>query len=300
MDSRSRSPVVIIGAPRSGTNMLRDVLCSLPGLATWPCDEINYIWRHRNARHPSDEFTPDMATPRVKRYIRGRFDWVERRYGARTVVEKTCANSLRVPFVDEVVPEARYLFLRRNGIDCVSSALERWRASLEPMYLLRKARFIPLSDLPYYASRYLLNRLHRLVSAEGRLSAWGPRFDRMSELLKRLSLPEVCAVQWAHCVESAAEAFSEMPGDRWLEVAYEQFVREPEEELDRVVDFLGLDADRGQRVRAVSDVTAGSVGKGRAKLDDEVIEAVIPHMRETMVRYGYLRSDHERAAGTGG
>ena len=42
-------PVVIIGAARSGTNMLRDVLVKLPGVGTWPCDEINYIWRHGNA-----------------------------------------------------------------------------------------------------------------------------------------------------------------------------------------------------------------------------------------------------------
>ena len=44
--------VVIIGAPRSGTNMLRDVLTSLPGFATWPCDEINLIWRHGNRDLP--------------------------------------------------------------------------------------------------------------------------------------------------------------------------------------------------------------------------------------------------------
>lgn len=268
--------------------MLRDVLCSLPGLATWPCDEINYIWRHGNVRHPSDEFTPDMARPRVKRYIRGRFDWVKRRYGARTVVEKTCANSLRVRFVDEIVPEARYLFLRRNGIDCVSSALKRWRASLEPAYMLRKARFVPLSDLPYCASRFLLNRLHRLVSARGRLAVWGPRLEGMPELLERYSLPEVCALQWARCVESAADAFLEMSEDRWLEVSYEDFVQEPEEGLDRMIDFLGLDVDRERRARAVSDVTAGSIGKGKTKLDDDVIEAALPHMRKIMARYGYL------------
>ena len=43
---------MIIGAARSGTNMLRDVLTSLDGVDTWPCDEINYIWRHGNIRWP--------------------------------------------------------------------------------------------------------------------------------------------------------------------------------------------------------------------------------------------------------
>ena len=38
------TPVIIIGAPRSGTNMLRDILTNFEGIETWPCDEINYIW----------------------------------------------------------------------------------------------------------------------------------------------------------------------------------------------------------------------------------------------------------------
>ena len=48
-----------------------------------------------------------MATPKVAAYIRGRFDEIRRRYDARSVVEKTCANSLRVEFARAVVPEAR-------------------------------------------------------------------------------------------------------------------------------------------------------------------------------------------------
>lgn len=37
------TPVVIIGAGRSGTNALRDALTALPEFETWPCDEINPI-----------------------------------------------------------------------------------------------------------------------------------------------------------------------------------------------------------------------------------------------------------------
>ena len=51
-----RQDVIIIGAPRSGTNMLRDALTALPDCGTWPCDEINYVWRHGNVGFPSDEF----------------------------------------------------------------------------------------------------------------------------------------------------------------------------------------------------------------------------------------------------
>ncbi len=61
-----------------------------------------------------------------------------RRDDADVVVEKTCANSLRVPFVDRVVPEARYVFIRRDGLDAVGSAMARWKAPLDIPYLARK------------------------------------------------------------------------------------------------------------------------------------------------------------------
>ena len=63
---KSRSDVVIIGAPRSGTNMLRDILSTFEGVATWPCDEINYIWRHGNMSYPSDEIPRELANPKTK------------------------------------------------------------------------------------------------------------------------------------------------------------------------------------------------------------------------------------------
>jgi len=79
--------VVIVGAPRSGTNMLRDVLTSLPGVATWPCDEINLVWRHGNRSEPSDQLTVEQARPSVAAYVRTQFERVRARYDAPVVVE---------------------------------------------------------------------------------------------------------------------------------------------------------------------------------------------------------------------
>ena len=162
--------VLIVGAPRSGTNMLRDVLCDLPEIATWPCDEINYIWRHGNVRYPSDELPKHNASSSVQRYIRKQFQWVEHAYSANIVVEKTCANCLRVPFVDAVVPQAKYIYIYRDGIDATGSAKLRWTAKLDIPYLLEKVRFVPRMDLPYYAFRYFWSRMYRLFSREKRLA----------------------------------------------------------------------------------------------------------------------------------
>ena len=66
--------LIIIGAPRSGTNMLRDLLCSIDGVGTWPCDEINYIWRHGNLKENTDEFKSHHASEKAISYINKKFD----------------------------------------------------------------------------------------------------------------------------------------------------------------------------------------------------------------------------------
>ncbi|WP_240031490.1 sulfotransferase [Guyparkeria sp. SCN-R1] len=279
--------VIIIGAPRSGTNMLRDVLADLEGVATWPCDEINYIWRHSNVREPTDEFPADLAAPRAADYIRKQFDWVSRRYGAHTVVEKTCANSLRVPFVDAVVPEAKYIFIYRDGLDVVGSAVKRWKAELDIPYLARKARFVPLSDLPFYASRYLWNRVYRVISREERLAFWGPQFKGLDEALANHSLPEVCALQWQRCVELSEAAFSRMPEGKVARVSYEAFVNKPETELRRIADELGLTFGPDALGDAVKGVSPRSVGKGRDALDEDTAAAITSLVGDTLQRYGY-------------
>lgn len=279
--------LVIIGAPRSGTNMLRDVLTRVPQVATWPCDEINYIWRHGNIRSPSDEFVPELATSDVQRYIRRQFDWVAQHYRARTVVEKTCANSLRVEFVDQVVPGAKYLFIRRDGLDVVGSAMKRWQADMDIRYLVQKSRFVPPTDLPYYASRYFWNRVYRWLSKEKRLAFWGPQLDGMQELLERHTLEEVCALQWKRCVDAAAEAFDRMPDDRYLEIAYEDFVRTPTDEMRRITGFLGLEVDNATIKSAVHDVSDRSLGKGRQALGEELTQRLYPLIGDTLRRYGY-------------
>ena len=278
---------VILGAGRSGTKMLRDALSALPGAGTWPCDEINYVWRHGNATFDTDELEPFHATPRVRRYIRGRFERLARRNGLSCVVEKTCANSLRVGFVHEVLPEAKLIFIVRDGRDVVASAMERWRAPLDLPYVLRKARFVPPTDMPYYALRYLRNRLHRLGSKDKRLSFWGPRFDGMAELGRVSDLATVCAHQWVRCVERTKRGLRAVPGERVLRVRYEDFVHGPSAFLRELADLLEIRAGEDELASCVRHVSSASVGRWRSRLTDREQRTIEPILAETLARYGY-------------
>lgn len=284
----SNTDVIIVGAPRSGTNMLRDVLTSFDSVCTWPCDEINYIWRHGNVRYPSDEIPEKRATPTIKNYIRQRFSDIRQQYNADIVVEKTCANSLRVPFVDAVLPDAKYIFIYRDGIDATGSAKERWTAKLDVLYILEKVRFVPKTDLPYYGLRYFWARVYRFISREKRLAFWGPALDGMQSVLQNYTLNEVCALQWQRCVDNAEKAFSDMPADKVVRVRYEDFVHQPVEELSRILEFVGKEVEPEKIATAVEGVSPRSLGKGRKALGEKQVANLEELVGETLKRYDYL------------
>ena len=292
--AQSAQPVVIIGAGRSGTNMLRDVLTKLAGVDTWPCDEINYIWRHGNRAEATDEFTPAHATPAVQDYIREAFSSRIRQSqlgsvpeGRRYILEKTCANSLRVPFVDAVLPEARYIHLIRDGRDVLASARKRWQAPLDIPYLLAKARYVPPSDLYYYASRYLGNRIAKQRSSEKALAVWGPRFDGMTNIAKKHDLDHVCAHQWVRCVGQSGQAFAQMDSAKCHQVYYEDFVNSPVTVLSAIATFLGFQHTESELRDACADVRTSSVGKGQSGNEDQ--DSELFHVMQPMLKeHSYL------------
>jgi hypothetical protein len=285
--SRWTAPIIVIGAGRSGTNILRDSLAQLADLGTWPCDEINPVWRHGNKKHPTDEFVPEMARPEVREYIRGHFLKIKEKFGFGRLVEKTCANSLRVGFVNAVFPEASFVFIVRDGRDAVASAMKRWRASLDLAYTLRKARFVPWSDLPYYMSAYIRKRFARLLSRERRLPSWGPCFEGMQTMLRSRSLAEVCAAQWQRCVFKAEQDLDELDSSRVYRLRYEDLVRDPGYYLHDMAGFFGISPSREEEDRIMEQVYADSVGNWQRQLKPETVEILKPYIQEIQRRHGY-------------
>lgn len=255
-------PVIIIGAGRSGTNMLRDSLCTLDCFSTWPCDEINYIWRHGNRSYPNDEIPASLASSKSSRYVQAAFSEIAARKNCQFVVEKTCANSLRVPFVASVVPNAKFIFIVRNGSDVVASAMKRWGADLDIKYIAAKARYVPVSDIPYYGFRYGMHRIRKLFKQGQTLPSWGPVYEGMKDDLASKTLEEVCALQWRHCVEKSEQALSAMNQRNVYQVRYEDFVRDPVEKMGEIVGFLRAGVESEKIAGSVQHVTDKSVGIG--------------------------------------
>lgn len=288
------TPVIIIGAGRSGTNMLRDVLTELEDFETWPCDEINPIWRQGNIGWPDDAIPSERAA-RSRVNIRQAFVRIWRETGRPSfVVEKTCANSLRVPFVDAVVPEAKYIHIVRDGVDVLASAQKRWRGEMELSsipYYWAKIKFVPFTAIPRYGWSFLRNRIAMICSAEKRMSIWGPRFEKMNEMVAAgASLDAICATQWMRCVETANAALTAMPDGKALTLHYEEVVADPAVALRKILTFLGETRLEKEISSAIGRVSVRSVGKGHKILSGDA-DALIDIMQPTLTRFGYEGSE---------
>lgn len=284
--------VIIVGAPRSGTNMLRDVLTSSPGVSTWPCDEINFVWKHGNLDIEHDEIPAERAD-RSSAYLRGQFERRARKDRADVVVEKTCATSLRVPFATRALPEAKFIFIRRDGLDATASTMKRWNADFDLAYTLKKVRYVPPTDFPRHLRDFVAKRVRQRTSGDARSTAsdlkvstwWGPRPHDFHDLQRAHPLEELAFIQWQRCVEQTADAVAALDDDRVLEVRYEDYVADPSEGTRRCLDFMGIGDRLGET--EVGQVMTSSVGKGRAQLGPEAVARLEALGGPTLSRFGY-------------
>jgi len=282
----SLNPIIIVGAGRSGTKMLRAVLTSHPDVVCFPT-EINYIWRYGNSNMDTDELKPEHARPEVIDYIRSRFKKLGKKFNSELIVEKTCANSLRVDFVHTILPKARIVHLIRDGRAVAESARRCWKGQLSVNYLLKKARWIPPRDIPYYAFRYIRYQLGRFNRHDTKQTSWGPRFVRLDDLVREKSLVEVCGIQWKVCVQAAESALRHLSSPQVTTVRYEDIVKFPLGTIKELFDKLNLTFTEACQDYLRQNISANNLDKWKDKLSQEDLILLLPHIETELQQHGY-------------
>jgi hypothetical protein len=268
--------------------MLRDAICRLAGTATWPCDEINPIWKHGNIDYRYDDLDVSHFSDYAQRFVRDRFDGIAGKQRARTVVEKTCANSLRVAYVARLLPEAKFVLIQRNGWDAVASAVKRWRSPVNLGYTVRKARFVPAADAPYYLGRFLRNRIGQLSDPHGGLKSWGPMTKEIELRAIESDIVSAAATQWSQCATFAVNSLEQLEQAWAATVRYEDFVEHPGEELRRVADSLSLKVMNSDVESAVAGIESNRVGHGALTLKAAgESDRIAPIISAALIEAGY-------------
>jgi hypothetical protein len=265
-------PIFIIGAPRSGTSLLYSILRTSSALSHWP-GEAHEVWEadYHPALRGWDSNALGAADVQAAAAERIRRSFFLVTGTKRRLIDKTPRNALRVSFVDALFPDARFVYLKRDGRDNVNSLINAWRTPRYRTYELPEAHAIPGADPRWW----------KFVLYPGwRDDTKGP-------------LEVVCAKQWTASNDAALGAGPQLGRERWLELRYEDLVQTPVQEVGRLLDELGLRYERAihDKAAAMGDtpiniVTPPERGKWRRENPRE-IASILPLIEPTMRRMGY-------------
>jgi sulfotransferase family protein len=163
----------------------------------------------------------------------------------------------RMSFLRTVFPEARFVYIVRDGRAVANSLLqvEWWHGALGPTGWT----FGPLPEA--YAAEW---------EESGR------------------SFAVLAGIEWKILLDAYDAACRVVPAEARMEVRYEDFVRSPREHLEQIVSFAGLEwCGPLERALVSEPVHAGRSDAYRRELSAEDVRRVDWTLRTHLDRYGY-------------
>jgi len=231
------APVYVLGTGRSGTTILgkvlgmhRDLLFLNEPKALWhsacDLDDVMGNYQHGEALYTLDTEQADAETTRQ---IRKLYSYALLVTASGRVLDKYPEMIFRVPFVKAVFPDARLLFLIRNGHDALRS-IATWSGKAG------RQTSQGLEDWWGLDSRKWKLLVRDVVAKD---EALADRADAIAAIDRH---EDRAAVEWAVTMRTGLRLMEEQPG-LLHPVRYEALCREPDEILRGVCKYCGLRED---------------------------------------------------------
>jgi hypothetical protein len=261
-DALIREPLILIGAPRSGTTMLFQALSAHPDLWSLYRESQPILDAHfpvamepgRSAFVPSQSVSDETAQALEREFfdavgnvegaqqalarflpliVRNRLSESLRRMGRQRkrppirIVEKTPDNCFRIQMLLRVFPDARFVFVVRDPRGSIASVLHGWRDE-------SRFRRYPMPE------GYSLEGYQGADWCFGLIPGW--------EDLNGSRLIDVCARQWVsyneYCLRDLPRA-----DDRVFRVRYEELSSNPGPVLEDLARWAALNPEPLRRFK---------------------------------------------------
>jgi len=230
-------PIFIIGTGRSGSTILGKVLSMHSSIgflnepkAVWfvvhPQDDVN---GHFQLQFGKYRFSAKDATPRVRLNAHRILGFYAALTGSKRILDKNPEMLYRIPYLLEIFPDAKFIFLARNGWDVVHS-ITIWSRQA------RKRMDSGVADWWGYNRRKWELLVEELVPDE-------PLLAGFQEEIKTIKAEEnMAAVEWVLAMQEGIRCQLRWPKSVCI-LKYENLTRDPRKELSRLLDFCELRQD---------------------------------------------------------
>lgn len=284
MTDQLKRPIILLGNFRSGTTMLQRILATHPDVVE--LYEPVGMWLYADPLRDHDEFDESDATERVRKYVRGQFLKYQNENGGRTIIEKTPHNILRIQYVREIFPDAHFLYIVRNPLAFVSSVELKWQRPAGSKRILKRLKSTPLSQIPLYLNKFIIQQWQKRILRRKYLSIWGPRYKGIQNDIKAEDIFTVIARQWARSTSKAERDLASFEDGQVLRLRYEDFVENPVEHLQRICLHCGLDMTDDMVEYVRQTVRTDRQDKWQ-RIDAVQLTKILPEISEEMQRNGY-------------
>lgn len=267
-------PVFVIGAPRSGTTMLFHLLSASTQFVHLG-REGHDMWRRYH--HPrwhgwrSDVVGKGEVGLGERRFISA---YLYAHVGRGRLLEKTPCNSLRIPYLLELFPDAHFVVIKRNPCDVINSLINGWR---DPMGRFRNYYMPKRLEIPGYA----YPRRWSFTLIEG----W--------QGLIHSTIPEIAFEQWRQFIEQLTIAKAAVPSNQWTEVWFEDFLDAPEATAEALYTAIGI-ANEPSLLQQLHTLMANPINALSAPEDEkwrnqnlDEISALLPRIASYGPQAGY-------------
>ena len=270
-----RQPVFILGTGRAGTTVLGKILSLHRDVGF--LNEAKLLWHlacsaeDLNGNYTDDpayyELNESDATDTVVSAMHKLYGAYLRFSRNARVLEKYPELIFRVPFVRAIFPDARFVFLVRNGYDTVRS-IENWSVSHGQTDETGR------QDWWGHNGRKWQLMVEQLVPANKLLA---PHADRISAFTRHI---DRAAVEWILTMQRGLQLLqSNVPIFR---VDYDYLVQQPDTLIRDVMKFCDLSPD-STVISYGKKILRGKPGKQQVEIDP-VLQAAFA---ETMDKLGY-------------
>ncbi|MCF6313099.1 MAG: sulfotransferase [Verrucomicrobiales bacterium] len=239
MLSQSRhiqSPIIILGAPRSGTTLLGKLIAAHPDVAYW--EEPRTVWSTGNQQLPDDVLTPEHLSQKTADQIDQRFADFLTKSGKTRFAEKTPCNLLRIPFIHALYPDAKFIYIHRDPYSVIASALRMLETPPDLNRITARIREARLRDYPNLLSLFVRDTLARRFN-HGKKPFWGPRPPEW-QTWQKLPPATMLSKQWLALTQSANHDLQQLPNNCWMQINYPDLIEKPEQTLPQILDFSEL------------------------------------------------------------